>query len=136
MGSHVLQERMLARTLCCLLALSALETSASPLEDDASSFLLSDKDLIVALNIPDDFFGQEEAEQTERDGRLIVLDTLDTSTGSGTGTSFPNFKAREIIPRRGKSMRGGEENPSRGRIPRTENSLTFNLSSKSKFSPA
>ena len=49
------------------MALAALETSASPLEDDASSFLLSDKDLIVALNIPDDFFGQEEAEQTERD---------------------------------------------------------------------
>ena len=127
--------------MCWILAVWALESSASPLEEDASSFLLSDKDLIVALNIPDDFFYQQEEEeedQTEGDGRLIVLDT-GTGTGTGTGPSFPHFKARGEVPRRGKVLREEEETPPvvvRVRKPRTENSLTFNLSSKSKFSPA
>ena len=68
---------------------------------------------------------------------MIVFETAPgTAT---TGTKFPNFKAREPAPtrsRQGKALRGEEENLVRERNPRREKSLTFNLSSKSKFSPA
>ena len=91
----------------------------------------------MALNIPDDFFSQEEANEGEGDGRVIVFETAPgTAT---TGTKFPNFKAREPAPtrsRQGKALRGEEPNLVRERNPHREKSLTFNLSSKSKFSPA
>ena len=65
---------------------------------------------------------------------------FETAPGTATTASkFPNFKARgEVLTRsrQGKALREEEESAVRERTPRTEKSLTFNLSSKSKFSPA
>ena len=105
-----------------VLSLSVLEA----MEDDDRDLLLSDRDLIVALNIPDNFFSSS---QQTGDEKLLVVN------------NFPNFKPKgtDIEPantRQGKALAGEQENPLEGRKPRRENFLSLNLSSNSKFSPA